>query len=85
MALRLDFVGSRYGYLTGIARAEPWVYHWRKRRAPKRFAQYLVRCDCGTEKVVKAYLLRSGHVKSCGCKHWRQARASCSAGQAEAD
>ena len=28
MALRLDLVGSRYGYLTVIGRAEPWVYQF---------------------------------------------------------
>jgi len=28
---------------------------------------WLVRCDCGTEKLVRAGNLRQGYTKSCGC------------------
>ena len=28
---------------------------------------YLVRCDCGVEKVISSGALHSGHTKSCGC------------------
>lgn len=36
-------------------------------------SQWLCRCDCGTEKVVKSASLKSGNTKSCGCLHRRQA------------
>lgn len=32
-----------------------------------RDADYLCRCACGAEKVVRGYRLRSGHTVSCGC------------------
>lgn len=31
--------------------------------------QWKCRCDCGTEVSVNGYSLRSGHTKSCGCRH----------------
>ena len=55
---RLDLTGQRYGQLTvlrsvgNIGNKTAW----------------LCRCDCGNEVVVKTRYLRSGHVKSCGCK-----------------
>lgn len=30
-------------------------------------ARWLCRCDCGVEKVVSAYHVKSGNIKSCGC------------------
>lgn len=47
---------SRVGRLTliepqGVGRSQFW----------------LVRCDCGTEKMVRAGNLRQGFTKSCGC------------------
>ena len=34
----------------------------------KHFNQYwLFRCDCGTEKVIRYWSVRSGLVKACGC------------------
>lgn len=29
--------------------------------------QYHVKCDCGTNKVVRGWLLRNGETRSCGC------------------
>ncbi len=58
----IDLTGQRFGRLV-VVRFEckeasspvlPLTYRW------------LCRCDCGTEKVVAASSLRSGHVKSCG-------------------
>lgn len=43
---------SRYGRLSIIANAK---------------GGWLCRCDCGTEKVVRAQALKSGSTKSCGC------------------
>ena len=28
---------------------------------------WLCKCECGTEKIINGYHLRSGHTKSCGC------------------
>lgn len=28
---------------------------------------WLFRCDCGTEKIIKATRVKGGHSKSCGC------------------
>ena len=36
-------------------------------RSPSRNVQYLCRCECGTERVLTGYMLRSGQSKSCGC------------------
>lgn len=57
MARRIDLTGQRFGRLTVIAydHAEHDGAHW------------LCKCDCGTEKVLAGYSLRSGSTKSCGC------------------
>lgn len=31
--------------------------------------KYLCLCDCGKEKIVNIYSLKTGHTKSCGCLH----------------
>lgn len=33
----------------------------------KGHATWLIRCDCGVEKAVNGYALRTGRQKSCGC------------------
>ncbi|MBQ8288709.1 MAG: hypothetical protein IJX76_08080 [Clostridia bacterium] len=53
-----DLTGSRFGSLTVTGAAEP--------SAGKR--RWLCRCDCGSETVVFAVNLKSGHTDSCGCK-----------------
>lgn len=45
--------GTRYGHWTVVERHEG--------------SKVLCRCDCGTEREVDAYALRSGRSKSCGC------------------
>jgi len=54
---KLDLTGQRFGKLTVLAPAE---------NIDRRTA-WLCRCDCGRERVVKTYYLRSGKVTSCGC------------------
>lgn len=49
-------VGERFGRLV-VMRPEH----------PGRQSTYIVRCDCGTEKIVQAQHLRNGHSQSCGC------------------
>ncbi|HWK72196.1 MAG TPA: hypothetical protein VNS29_15285 [Burkholderiaceae bacterium] len=51
-------VGRKFGRLTALSRAEN-----------DRFGrtQWNCRCDCGAERVVALFRMRSGHTKSCGC------------------
>lgn len=35
---------------------------------PRRAAHWICRCDCGTEKVVRAQQLVNGQSQSCGCR-----------------
>ena len=32
-------------------------------------SRWLCRCDCGNEKIIKAYSLEHGEIKTCGCKN----------------
>jgi len=58
MAKFIDITGEKFGRLTVVERAEN-----------NKFgdAQWLCKCECGTEKAVTGYKLRNGHTKSCGC------------------
>lgn len=49
--------GMRFGRLVLVDRASPRKTH----------GMWHVRCDCGTEKEVRARLLRDGITQSCGC------------------
>lgn len=51
-------IGNVYERLTVIERAE---------NNHRGDAQWLCRCECGNEVVVKGISLRSGHTRSCGC------------------
>lgn len=55
-----DETGKRYGRWTVLERAENTV---------SGRAQWLCRCDCGTERVVMGQSLRNGDSRSCGCYH----------------
>ena len=50
--------GDRFGRLEVTGEAS---------RSDRKERQYHVRCDCGTEKVVKGWLLRNKQTRSCGC------------------
>lgn len=52
--------GQRYGLLV-VLREAP-------RREPRNVRWWTCRCDCGVEKDVRQYLLKSGDSKSCGCR-----------------
>ncbi|KAF0156275.1 MAG: hypothetical protein FD189_1080 [Elusimicrobia bacterium] len=54
----VDLNGQRFGRLTVLAFAG---------RTPKGEALWRCRCECGRERVVLAYNLRSGGSQSCGC------------------
>jgi hypothetical protein len=54
----IEMTGQRFGLLTVVRRAEN-----------SRFGQarWECRCDCGNTAVRTGWVLRSGHIKSCGC------------------
>jgi hypothetical protein len=54
-----NMVANRYGKLTVKHRVFP--------NDKQGAAQYLCKCDCGNETVVRGYVLRKGDTKSCGC------------------
>lgn len=59
MSKRLpDMTGEKFGRWAVIQKAE---------KGPKGETQYLCRCECGTEKVLRRCSLTSGNSKSCGC------------------
>lgn len=53
---RYNIIGHRYGKLTVIRRETSGTH-----------AEFLCRCDCGREIVVRGDSLRSGKTISCGC------------------
>lgn len=55
----IDLTGQRFGRLVVVKRVD----HEKKGQA-----RWLCRCDCGKEKVVQSYDLRSGNTQSCGCQ-----------------
>lgn len=60
---RVDITGKRFGALT-VLRPVP------RTENPAGYPGWLVRCDCGREKIVNAQSLREGRITSCG--HIRQ-------------
>ena len=59
MARYQDLTGQRFGRWT--------VINITDKRTSSRGIIWHCKCDCGTEKDVDGYLLRSGQSKSCGC------------------
>ena len=55
---QIDLSGKRYSFLTVVRRGDRINGRW----------FWVVKCDCGTEKQVRATHLSSGKTKSCGCK-----------------
>lgn len=57
MSAKIDLTGQTYGQLTVLAldRREKEINFW------------LCRCECGVNKIVRGYNLRSGATQSCGC------------------
>lgn len=54
----IDLTGKRFGRLVVVRRVE---------NSAVGVPSWLCECDCGTEKIVDARNLSSGHTKSCGC------------------
>lgn len=53
MSKLTDLTGKRFGRFITIKQIGK--YKW------------LCRCNCGTERIILGYHLKSGHTKSCGC------------------
>lgn len=58
MAVFIDLSGQTFNRLTSIHRAH---------NSAENTAQFLCRCSCGKECVVRSSFLKNGHTKSCGC------------------
>lgn len=56
-----DVSGQRFGRLVVLGLAPEYN--------KAEGAYWLCKCDCGTERKVKGYFLRSGKTRSCGCWH----------------
>ena len=61
MPRKIDMIGNRYGRWVVIAEA-PRPHHIRNRNA-----FWLCECDCGIQRVVSGFTLRSDQSRSCGC------------------
>lgn len=59
---KLDLSGKRFGKLTAIEEAQPYI-------APcgQKQTRWLCKCDCGNSIVATVSNLRGGHYVSCGC------------------
>jgi hypothetical protein len=62
MAKAIDLTGNKYGKLLVLERAEDYVSF-----EGNRYTQWLCRCDCGNECVVRSSSLISNATNSCGC------------------
>lgn len=63
MGKLLDLAGERYGALLVVKRSAE--------SSTSSSARWIVRCDCGIEKVVSSNSLRKGRTVSCGAGHHR--------------
>ena len=57
-----EMIGQRFGRLVVVANAESIIEKNGRSRV-----SYFVRCDCGSEKIIRGGTLRYGTSKSCGC------------------
>ena len=57
MSKKLQLKGKQFGRWTVLEYAGTW----------NRNTHWKVRCDCGTERVIKGTYLTSGQSRSCGC------------------
>lgn len=58
-----DLLGRRFGMLTVVALADPYIH-----ANGRRVVRWLCDCDCGGESVTRAETLKRGNAKSCGCR-----------------
>lgn len=62
MTAATPMVGRRFGRLVVLLSGDPLISPSGRSRP-----RSLVRCDCGTEKLVSGEHLRAGSIRSCGC------------------
>ena len=60
--LSLDIAGQRFGLLVVLGRAGTYTGS-----DGSQYSQWLCKCDCGTQKIVRGHDLVRGNVSSCGC------------------
>lgn len=58
-----DLIGKKFGKLTIIKRVE---------NDKNDRTQYLCKCDCGKEKIIRGSSITSGNTRSCGCLSGRK-------------
>lgn len=58
----VDLRGRKFGRWTALKRGPDFISNFRS-----GFVTWLCRCECGTERAVRACSLRNGASKSCGC------------------
>lgn len=58
----IDMIGKRFGRLTILCDGDKITM-----ASGYTIKTFVVRCDCGTEKTLRGYLIRIGNAKSCGC------------------
>lgn len=63
----IDLTGRRFGILTVLRRAGTYI-----QRNGHTVPKWLVRCDCGKEKVVIHLTAKNIKHHSCGCTNWNQ-------------
>jgi hypothetical protein len=63
MSYFIDLTGQRFGKLVVLQRAE------KPKGIKGKEAYWLCQCDCGNQKVVVSYSLKSLNTQSCGCYH----------------
>ncbi len=68
MSKFIDLTGKKFGRLVVLKKVDndKWGAH-----------QWLCKCDCGEEKIIRGSSLKSGHTKSCGCLQQEKAAISC--------
>lgn len=59
----IDLSGQRFGRLTVIKKAQPYM----SPDKVSRMTKWVCRCDCGKETVVMGANLKNGMTRSCGC------------------
>ena len=56
----IDLVGQKFGRLFVIKKMD---------NSKNRHSQWLCRCECGKEKIIRGDSLKNENTKSCGCLH----------------
>ena len=60
--IRKDLTNKKFDRLFVLKRTDDYI-----KPDGRHEAQWICRCDCGNEIIVRSYCLTSGHTKSCGC------------------